>query len=85
MDVYSSVQPKHLIAFHLKFQAKYFSKDTLETHLQQSNELRKRGEFDLLSTPLTSSTNHAKYALPFPYNPRGCLLQFTQGNKKVML
>lgn len=85
MDVFPSVQPEHLMEFHLEVQAKYFSKDTLEILLQQPNEVRKRGEFDLLSTPLIPSINPTKYALLFPYSPRGCLLQFTQGNKKVVL
>lgn len=63
MDVFPSVQPEHLMEFHLEVQAKYFSKDTLEILLQQPNEVRNWGEFDLLSTPLIPSINPAKYAL----------------------
>lgn len=62
--------------------SKIFFKRFLEILLQQSNELRKLGEFELLNTPLTSRINTTKYALHFPFHSRGCFLRFPQGSKK---
>lgn len=61
--------------------SKIFFKRFLEILLQQSDELRKLGEFTLLNAPLISRINTTKYALHFPFNSRGRLHQFPHGNK----